>query len=1257
MADEIRQQLTFDASQAIAELDKLRKSLQLSRNALNSFGKSLSNFNRNSAGVVATIQNIGIAAQTLQTQLGAGIALPQAFSQLQPAAGLVDQFGNSLKNESAAAQTAARTNTQAAQSKTKVGNAAKNAQPAVEGLTISFNTLARIITTQLTVRAIGGFIRAITSSVGSAIDFQKRIAEIQTITNNAFGSFDRAAQAVRGISDAFNQPLGEVQEGLYAIISDQIQGASNQIAVLEASAVLAKVGVADLSDTVRLLTGTINAFQLNAGRADELAAVFFETVRLGRVRVEELADTFGTVAPLASEAGISFEELAAAFATITINGVDAAKAATQLRGIVTAFIKPTKEMAALLERAGFSSGELAIQTLGLGGALALLQKHTGGSSTELAKLIPRMRGISGAMILARNDGKTLDDTLDQLRVTAQDLLKQKFSIVITTNAQQVETAINRIKNALTIDLGQSILSVIAFFARFKIITDIIIGAIQVLGPLIAGVGTAAIIAAAGIGVYITFAKAAVLANKALGASAVATEKQLLLFGTGQIKNAALASFAQRVAGLIRTALGAAIGFGIGAAVGVGLQQFTQSRAQEQAREAGKQLAKSLIEGELGAQLEAARLRRDQRIKELRESAKDAQEFLSVFARVAAVRTDLFLASSETILADTKRLLSGILDANNKLISNLKKARDDADKNIKSSLQRQSNIRIKSEDRAFNQSIKFQTDRQKLFALEQRGAQLAATANRDLAAARTEEQAEVALRQLERAEGFLQEAESIAEGTGFLGDQTRVYQARQRIAQQTIAAEQQHVNLLKSGQKITADTLAVEQKRVAALDKETTEALDAIKAFENAKTATEKLAAAREALIQIKDITPELAFGRLLTEGKVDFNQFVTFKDFIKDLEDSVKESGLTNRLDDVFGGVKFGTLVRTFNEEMVEATLTALNFAEAEANRQGFELKVKVRLDLDAPERIRDIFEQLQGANKSAQEDTDQAFDSQKENTQRTLKGRTAITESLRESNTFATNLAQGLGQLGQILTGPLQKTTEFDTKLKALVAESLLIANNFGKIDPDVATKRLFELQKALDSLLATAGLDTQAASQTTITALQLVIDKLNAANEASLSGAEQSANNINTTLGGIPAHGDAFEQEIAAAEGRMRNIASIASSITIPGVNAAATAATGGLIARFADGGFVPRGTDTIPAMLSKGEFVVNARSTRKFFSELQAINSGVRPVFRQDGGPVTNVGDINVTVAGGRDNRLTGRQIASSLRRELRRKTSSL
>ena len=86
-------------------------------------------------------------------------------------------------------------------------------------------------------------------------------------------------------------------------------------------------------------------------------------------------------------------------------------------------------------------------------------------------------------------------------------------------------------------------------------------------------------------------------------------------------------------------------------------------------------------------------------------------------------------------------------------------------------------------------------------------------------------------------------------------------------------------------------------------------------------------------------------------------------------------------------------------------------------------------------------------------------------------------------------------------------------------------------------------------------------------------------------------------------------------------------------------------------------PRGTDVIPAMLTPGEMVMSAATTRRFASQLTAMNAGVRPTFHSQGGHVTNVGDINVTVQGGGTGRQTARSIATELRRELRRGTSIL
>src|SRR4030067_493333 len=79
---------------------------------------------------------------------------------------------------------------------------------------------------------------------------------------------------------------------------------------------------------------------------------------------------------------------------------------------------------------------------------------------------------------------------------------------------------------------------------------------------------------------------------------------------------------------------------------------------------------------------------------------------------------------------------------------------------------------------------------------------------------------------------------------------------------------------------------------------------------------------------------------------------------------------------------------------------------------------------------------------------------------------------------------------------------------------------------------------------------------------------------------------------------------------------------------------------------------GTEGIRAMLSPGEVVINAASARRFAAQLTAINAGVQPVYRSEGGSVTNIGDINVTVSGGGTSRQTARSIAAEIRRELRR-----
>lgn len=53
-----------------------------------------------------------------------------------------------------------------------------------------------------------------------------------------------------------------------------------------------------------------------------------------------------------------------------------------------------------------------------------------------------------------------------------------------------------------------------------------------------------------------------------------------------------------------------------------------------------------------------------------------------------------------------------------------------------------------------------------------------------------------------------------------------------------------------------------------------------------------------------------------------------------------------------------------------------------------------------------------------------------------------------------------------------------------------------------------------------------------------------------------------------------------------------------------------------------FKPRGSDTVPAMLTPGEFVVKADQAKANRQALHAINNGTGPVYKADGGTISNI-----------------------------------
>jgi len=188
-----------------------------------------------------------------------------------------------------------------------------------------------------------------------------------------------------------------------------------------------------------------------------------------------------------------------------------------------------------------------------------------------------------------------------------------------------------------------------------------------------------------------------------------------------------------------------------------------------------------------------------------------------------------------------------------------------------------------------------------------------------------------------------------------------------------------------------------------------------------------------------------------------------------------------------------------------------------------------------------------------------------------------------------------------------------------------------------DVALTKLQQLKSLQAQAVVDPGL------QASLFQLQTVLSQ----NPAGQFG--QAAASMSAAVGPVQAIASGWERAAAAAE-RAARAAAAASA------GSSSNQAFGGMM-HLAAGGSATRGIDTIPAMLSPGEFVMNARSSRKFYSQLQAMNAGQQPTYRENGGSVTNVGDVHVAVNGGSTATQTIREIGRGLHREIRRGTLKL
>lgn len=291
---------------------------------------------------------------------------------------------------------------------------------------------------------VGGIVaigRAYAGAVKDAAKFQRRMAEVNTMVDGTASEQGQLRDIVLDTSVAYGQLADNVGQAAYDIASAGFAGVVQQQQLLGSSAKLAVAGVSSIDRTADLLTTTLNAYSMEAGRAEEASGLLFGTVKAGKTTIGNLADDFGKVASNAALAGVPLEEVLAAIAAVTARGRSTSEATTAINALIMGIVAGSPQAAAKLRELNINLDR------GLGPALKRLNEVGVESIAMLRELVPEKQALAAAASAGANEAEGFYTALDKVRggVVALDKAHREMEKTAAQQMARTEAAIAKLK--------------------------------------------------------------------------------------------------------------------------------------------------------------------------------------------------------------------------------------------------------------------------------------------------------------------------------------------------------------------------------------------------------------------------------------------------------------------------------------------------------------------------------------------------------------------------------------------------------------------------------------------------------------------------------------------------------------------------------------------------------------------------------------------------------------------------------------------
>jgi len=196
-------------------------------------------------------------------------------------------------------------------------------------------------------------------AIQSAASFESSMANVSTLLDGGVKQVNEYKDAILDMTLRVPQSADELANGLYQVVSAGV-ATGDAMAFLESSAKAAIGGMSNTFTAVDAGTSIMNAFNMTAKDTDKIFGLMQNTVKLGKISFEQLAQGVGMVAPAASAAGVKIEDMFASLATATLK-LQPQIAITALSGAISEMNTPASKAEKALKKLGYESLQAALK--------------------------------------------------------------------------------------------------------------------------------------------------------------------------------------------------------------------------------------------------------------------------------------------------------------------------------------------------------------------------------------------------------------------------------------------------------------------------------------------------------------------------------------------------------------------------------------------------------------------------------------------------------------------------------------------------------------------------------------------------------------------------------------------------------------------------------------------------------------------------------------------------------------------------------